>query len=152
MEAIHMPHFSYKIHVLASEVLTDTIYFPRHYIQNIRINYGRATCFSSIKQVRQFARLDFQVDGLLRACHSGSLLHFSPSGDHGFPGAFRVSSKSCCSPLCDLNYKFLFLGSFQSPNFILPPPTNAVQQLTHTSLGKSIFFTYFPKVPGSDQR
>lgn len=35
-----MPYFSYKIHVLASEVLTDTVYFPKLFIETIRMDYG----------------------------------------------------------------------------------------------------------------
>ena len=35
-----MSHFLYKIYILASEVLTDTIYFPSS-LEIIRMDYGR---------------------------------------------------------------------------------------------------------------
>lgn len=109
-----MSHFSYKIHVLASEVLTDAIYFPGHYIQNIRINYGRAKCLSSIKQVRQqITKLNCQLDGCSWLVILGQpVLYFSPSGDHCFPGAFRTSGKSRFSALCDLNCNSYFQAAF----------------------------------------
>lgn len=37
---MHMSHFLYKIYILASEVLTDTIYFPSS-LEIIRMDYGR---------------------------------------------------------------------------------------------------------------
>lgn len=53
MEAMHIPHFSYKIHMsyLASDVLTDTIYFPKFFIENIGLDYGMVKCLSLIKWV-----------------------------------------------------------------------------------------------------
>lgn len=37
---MHMSHFLYKIYILASEVLTDTIYFASS-LEIIRMDYGR---------------------------------------------------------------------------------------------------------------
>lgn len=53
IEAMHTPHFSYKSHMsyLALDVLTDTIYFPKFFIENIRLDYGMVKCSSLIKWV-----------------------------------------------------------------------------------------------------